>query len=52
MVCSHFEKDRHENQEKTAKGIVDIIYATVFKYGRSVNWEDDATVVIIKMNGT
>jgi len=41
-----------DNQEKRAKEIVEIIYDTVFKYGRSVNWEDDATVVVIKMNGT
>ena len=41
-----------ENQTKSAKEIVEVIYDTVFKYGNSVNWEDDATVVVIKMNGT
>jgi Stage II sporulation protein E (SpoIIE) len=41
-----------EHQSKNAREIVEVIYDTVFKYGRSVNWEDDATVVVIKMNGT
>jgi len=41
-----------EHQTKSAREIVEIIYDAVFKYGRSVNWEDDATVVVIKMNGT
>lgn len=39
-----------ENQHRSAKEIVEVIYDTVFNYGRSVNWEDDATVVVIKMN--
>lgn len=38
-----------ENKKSSAKEIVEIIFKTVYEYGRSVNWEDDVTVVVIKM---
>ncbi len=37
-----------KNKDKSAKDIVDAIYIDVYKFGGSVNWEDDATVVVIK----
>jgi sigma-B regulation protein RsbU (phosphoserine phosphatase) len=37
-----------DNQDKTAEEIVKIIYKDVYKFGGSVHWEDDATVVVIK----
>jgi sigma-B regulation protein RsbU (phosphoserine phosphatase) len=37
------------NQQLTAREIVDIIFKTVHEYGHSANWEDDVTVVVIKM---
>lgn len=36
------------NQQKTAPEILDLIFDTVFQYGHGANWEDDATVVVIK----
>jgi len=37
-----------ENQDKSAKEIVNIIYKDVYEFGEAVHWEDDATVVVIK----
>ncbi|MFP4548069.1 MAG: PP2C family protein-serine/threonine phosphatase [Fidelibacterota bacterium] len=37
-----------ENQDKSAKDIVNLIYKDVYRFGGSVHWEDDATVVVIK----
>ncbi len=39
-----------QNQDKTAKEIVNLINQTVFEFGDSIKWEDDATVVVIKRN--
>lgn len=36
------------NKEKSAQEIVAEIYNDVYKFGSSVNWDDDATVVVIK----
>jgi len=36
------------HQQKTAPEILDLIFDTVFEYGHRKNWEDDATVVVIK----
>jgi len=35
-------------REKSANQIVDDIYKDVYRFGDSSNWEDDATVVVIK----
>ena len=40
-----------DNRNKKAKEIVDIIFKTVSDYGKAAHWEDDVTVVVIKMNG-
>lgn len=37
-----------KHQQKEAKQIVELIFKTVFEFGNSKNWEDDATVVVIK----
>jgi sigma-B regulation protein RsbU (phosphoserine phosphatase) len=37
-----------ENQKKPAREIVTLIYKEVFEFGHSKNWDDDATVVVIK----
>ena len=37
-----------ENQHLNAKEIVSRIYKTVFEFGDSANWADDATVVVLK----
>jgi sigma-B regulation protein RsbU (phosphoserine phosphatase) len=40
-----------KNQNRTAQEIMDLIFNTVFDYGQGKNWEDDATVVVIKRVG-
>jgi sigma-B regulation protein RsbU (phosphoserine phosphatase) len=37
-----------KNRDKSAEEIIDEIFTDVYKFGSSVNWEDDASVVIIK----
>ena len=37
-----------ENQQSEAKKIVEIVFKTVFEYGNSKKWDDDATVVVVK----
>jgi sigma-B regulation protein RsbU (phosphoserine phosphatase) len=37
-----------KNQNKSAQEILDLIFETVFQYGNGKNWEDDATVVVMK----
>lgn len=39
-----------ENQNSTAREIVDIIFKSAFEFGNNHNWEDDVTLVIIKRN--
>lgn len=39
-----------DNRAKTAKEIVEIIFETVRDFGKAAHWEDDVTVVVIKMN--
>lgn len=41
-----------DNRDMTAKEIVNIIYKTVSDFGKAAHWEDDVTVVVIKMNKT
>lgn len=36
------------NQNKRAEGILEIVFNTVYDFGNRTNWEDDATVVVIK----
>ena len=36
------------NKEKTPAEIIDLIFKSVFEYGKNRQWEDDATVVVIK----
>jgi sigma-B regulation protein RsbU (phosphoserine phosphatase) len=40
-----------KNQQRSAQEIMDLIFNTVFEYGHGKNWEDDATVVVIKRVG-
>jgi sigma-B regulation protein RsbU (phosphoserine phosphatase) len=35
-------------QQKSAQEILDLIFDTAFQFGKGANWEDDATVVVIK----
>lgn len=37
-----------KNQSKSARKIMDEIFATAYKFGNEENWVDDATVVVIK----
>jgi sigma-B regulation protein RsbU (phosphoserine phosphatase) len=37
-----------DNKEKESEEILELIYKTVYDYGNRRNWEDDATVVVIK----
>lgn len=37
-----------ENQKKSAREILDLIYRDVYNFGGAVHWEDDASVVVIK----
>ena len=37
-----------KNKDKSAAEIVDAIFDDVYKFGGAVNWEDDASVVVIK----
>lgn len=36
------------NQNKKAEEIVELIFKTVYDFGKRASWEDDATVVVIK----
>ena len=38
--------EKHRN--KSAKEIVEIIFSTVYEFGNKTNWDDDATVVVLK----
>ena len=38
----------NQNKYETAETIVKLVYQDVYKFGGSINWEDDATIVIIK----
>jgi sigma-B regulation protein RsbU (phosphoserine phosphatase) len=40
-----------KNQQRSAQEIMDLIFNTVFDFGQGKNWEDDATVVVIKRVG-
>ncbi len=37
-----------QNQNKSAKEIQKLIFNNVFEFGNHMEWEDDATVVVIK----
>jgi sigma-B regulation protein RsbU (phosphoserine phosphatase) len=37
-----------QHQQKSAKGIVDVIQQTVFDFGSQAKWQDDFTVVVVK----
>ena len=37
-----------QNQEKTAEDIVNLVFEEVYQFGGQTNWEDDATIVVIK----
>ncbi len=37
-----------DNQEKTAQEIVNVIFESAFTFGHGAQWEDDATVVVLK----
>jgi hypothetical protein len=39
------------NQHKSAQEILDLIFDTVFQYGKGARWEDDTTAVVIKRVG-
>ncbi|MBN2030526.1 PP2C family protein-serine/threonine phosphatase [bacterium] len=43
-----FKKLVSENQDKSAKDIVNIIFNAVYDFGGRTSWEDDATVIVIK----
>ncbi len=43
-----FKKLVAENQNKSAKDIVNIIFNAVYDFGGRTSWEDDATVIVIK----
>jgi sigma-B regulation protein RsbU (phosphoserine phosphatase) len=38
----------YDNQNLNARELVLLIFDTVFKFGNSINWEDDATLVVVK----
>ena len=37
-----------QNQKKSAQEILEIIYQTVYAFGKKTKWQDDVTVVVIK----
>ncbi len=37
-----------ENSHLSAKDLTDLIFQTVFDFGYRINWEDDATIVVVK----
>jgi len=37
-----------ENHEKSSEEIVDLIFKTVYDFGRKKSWDDDATLVVVK----
>lgn len=37
-----------EHQKRNAQELLDIVFNTVFEFGRGAAWEDDATLVVIK----
>ncbi len=37
-----------ENREKSSDEIVDLIFKTVYDFGRKKSWDDDATLVVVK----
>lgn len=39
-----------KNQTKSAREILETVFENVFNYGGRTNWEDDATMVVIKRN--
>ena len=41
-----------KNQHLSAKELVDLVYEDVYEFGNRTNWQDDATLVIIKRLST
>lgn len=39
-----------ENQDKTAKEIIEIIFNQAFEFGKKSKWMDDATILVLKRN--
>jgi sigma-B regulation protein RsbU (phosphoserine phosphatase) len=50
---NHFDLTRlkklvHENQERLAEELVELIFRTVYEFGNQTKWDDDASLVIVK----
>lgn len=48
----HLKNLVYENRHRRPSELVDLIFKSIYEFGNKTKWDDDATVVIIKRDGT